>query len=242
MRTISIILGIILAATLAYPVEDMRLYTRKTQQLVKEGKYQEALERHMWFHNHALEHDPSLQGVRLSFALMYWRELGDLYPPALESMKKVRDDKTDLLIQGEGDLQLFHDVTALNRKLEDNNETVELFRHLDKNQKALAKQCWDTAKEAVIITKAYDLARKHIGNLVREFEIAKQKYDRNKAMYGGKNFGEHFKAFNEDNFVKETLRLIELAVSLDENEAAKEIQSSALAIIDDQRLKDALAP
>ena len=60
-------------------------------------------------------------------------------------------------------------------------------------------------------------------------------------MYGGKNFGEHFKAFNENNFVEETLRLINLALAMDDAKAAKEIQAKAFAILDDYRLNDALS-
>lgn len=62
--------------------EDMQKYLSDTQEMVRQGKNQEALERFVWFHDHALEHEPAgMYGVRLSFALSYWKALGDVYPP-----------------------------------------------------------------------------------------------------------------------------------------------------------------
>lgn len=240
MRSLIAVLALVMTAALPAHAEDMQKYLSDTQTLVREGKHKEALDRFLWFHDHALEHAPSMYGVRLSFALMYWKQLGDAHPPALVALKKTRDDKTLLVVEGKGTRSLFHDVVALNRTLGDNGKTVELFRELDKDQRNLATECWDIAKEAVITEKAYDLARKYIGNPVREFGKVKESYDRNTAMYGGKNFGEHFKAFNENNFVKETLNLIDVAIALDDNKAAKEIQEKALAILDDYRLRDAI--
>ena len=95
-------------------------------------------------------------------------------------------------------------------------------------------------KEAVIKAKAYDLVRKYIGNPVREFGKIKEMYEMNTSMYGGKNFGEPFKAYNENNFVEEVFRLIDVAVALNDMKAAKEIQAKALTILDDSRLRDAI--
>ncbi|MFA5043320.1 MAG: hypothetical protein WC381_07490 [Kiritimatiellia bacterium] len=158
----------------------------------------------------------------------------------MTAMKKTRDDKTALLVDQKGNRSLFHDVVALNNTLGEDDRTVSLFRKLDRNQKELATQCWDVAKDAVIKAKAYDLARKYIGNPVREFGKVKAMYDMNVAMYGGKNFGESFKAYNKNHFIEETIRLIDVAVALNDTKAAGEIQERALAVLDDYRLRDAI--
>jgi hypothetical protein len=56
------------------------------------GRYADALAKHVWFHENALKYQPALYGVRLSFALSYWAQLGDAYPPALEKLKSIRDE------------------------------------------------------------------------------------------------------------------------------------------------------
>ena len=54
---------------------------------------------------------------------------------------------------------------------------------MDEDNPELAKQCWNVAKEFVIAAKRYDLARKYIGNPVREFTKIKAMYDQNTTLY-----------------------------------------------------------
>ena len=54
----------------------------------KEQRYKDALAKHIWFHDHALEYQPSMYGVRLSFALSYWKQL---------SRKWLRSETTKLI-------------------------------------------------------------------------------------------------------------------------------------------------
>ena len=130
---------------------------------------------------------------------------------------------------------------ALNRTLGEESKTVDLFRHIDQKQPKLAKQCWDVAKEAVIRAKQYDLAKKYVGNLVLEFTKVKAMYDYNTALYETKDIGgEHFKDWNENYLVEESLLLIEVAVALGDQKAAKEIQKKVLEVVDDHRLRDAI--
>jgi hypothetical protein len=235
-----VIAALVLLISFPACAEDMQKYLSDTEELSLQGKYEKALERFLWFHDHALEHEPAMYGVRLSFALSSWKQLGDSYPPALTAMKKTRDDKTLLLENRKGNPDLFYDVVSINKTLGDDDKTVTLFRRMDQEQKDFAAKCWDMAKDVVIKAKAYDLAKKYIGNPVSEFDKVKEMYEQITGMCGGKNFGESFKAWNENKLVEKTLGLIELAIALDETRAAREIQEKALVIVDDQRLRDAI--
>ena len=46
----------------------------------KAGLYKTALAKHIWFHENALSIQPSQYGVRLSFAISYWLDLGGGVP------------------------------------------------------------------------------------------------------------------------------------------------------------------
>lgn len=221
--------------------EDMQKYLNETQIIVQQGKYEEALERYIWFHEHALEHDKAMYGVRLSFALSYWKQLGDVYPPAKQALIEIRDRKTLQLQKGEGNVALFHDVTSLNRTLLENNKTIELFEQIDKVNPALAKNCWRIAKDAVIAAGRIDLARKYLGDMAGEFAAVKAMYDRNTALYNNPKIGgERFKKYNENRFVEECLSLIKVAVAIGNLDVAKEIQTKALTVVNDARLRDAI--
>ncbi len=219
--------------------DDMQAYLNGTQQLVHEKRYQEALERFVWFDEHALEHDPGMSSVRLSFALSYWKNLGDAYPPAKQAMVDMRDRKTRQLQKGRGDAALFSDVAALNRTLNENATTVQLFREIDKTNAALAAQCWPWARQTVFLEKQYDLAKKYLKSPLKEYELAKAQYDweiaHNRVEPIG---GPQLKEWRTNHFVEECLQLIELATFLGDKEAAQEIRKRAASVVDDPRLRE----
>jgi len=56
--------GFLAMLTLSANAEDMQKYLADTQEMVRQGKHQEALDRFIWFHEHALENDRGMTGVR----------------------------------------------------------------------------------------------------------------------------------------------------------------------------------
>ncbi|MCU7827918.1 MAG: hypothetical protein KZQ85_02520 [Candidatus Thiodiazotropha sp. (ex Myrtea sp. 'scaly one' KF741663)] len=160
MKIFSILIFLIISSALH--AKDMREYMRETADLIEMNEYEEALERTIWFHNHALEHRPGLYGVRLSFELSRWHEFGKKYPPALAALKDIRDKKTNIIKSGEGTRNLFHDVSSINRTLSDDNKTVDLFKYLHKNQPKLAKDVWRISKDTLIKENEYSIVREYI--------------------------------------------------------------------------------
>ena len=237
----ALLAGFLAMLALSAKAEDMQKYLADTQEMVRQGKHQEALDRFIWFHEHALENNPSMVGVRLSFALMYWKSLGDVFPPATTAMVDLRDRTTKQVSDKGGKVTQFQEVAALNRTLGEDSKTVDLFQTFDQTKPDLAKQCWRVAKDAVIKAKRFDLARKYIGNPARDFVRIKAMYDLNTKLYDKRNVGgPSFKKYNENHFVEDSVQLIEVAVALDNPKAAKEIQEKALAVVDDHRLRDAI--
>jgi hypothetical protein len=141
---------------------DPREVLNRARTAVSEGRHEEALRDLLWFHEHALEHDRSFYGVRLSFALGYWKELADQYPPALEALKSVKQRSEEALIRGEGDRGLFHDVQAINRELSCVGDTYKLFLSLKRDHPELAKQCAHLAIEALVEARDFKLASEYL--------------------------------------------------------------------------------
>ena len=164
-----IILIFLLVFTNCTYAEDMMQYMKDTDDLITMEEYEEALERTIWFHNHALEHRSSLYGVRLSFALSSWYEFGKKYPPALDALKTIRANKIESLLTGTGNPELFHDVIAINRTISEDSKSLDLFRALDSKQPELAKESWHFIKDLVIKSKDHDLINKYIGNMLIEY-------------------------------------------------------------------------
>jgi hypothetical protein len=83
------------------------------------GRYEDALQKQLWFHKEAVKIQPALVGVRSSFALAYWAHLAAKYPPALEALKKVRAEAEQDVRAGREPVQAFGDVAAINNELDD---------------------------------------------------------------------------------------------------------------------------
>ncbi|MDM5180363.1 hypothetical protein PO883_24580 [Massilia sp. DJPM01] len=124
----------------------------------REGRHEEALQEFIWFHHHALEEEPSLYGVRLSFALGYWTELGQVYPKALDALRAIRKDKAEALLRGDAGLEWFRDVMAIDRELGNTTLTYQLYVALAESCPALATECARAALPAIVAAKDYALA------------------------------------------------------------------------------------
>lgn len=125
-------------------------------------RYDVALAKHVWFFDHALEHEKALYGVRLSFALADWEELGKAYPPALAKLKEYRDRAGKDVQGGKDVFHSFHDLAAINRALSDDASTHEVFAALDEKKPDEARRVYDIAQPALVKVKAYKLCGKFL--------------------------------------------------------------------------------
>ena len=139
-----------------------RLHRART--LTLEGRFAEALTEFEWFHENALAEEPSLRGVRRSFALSYWAELGEQYTPALNALAALRDQGHAALLTDKRDLSLFADVASINRYLKDELATYQLFRELHRSTPEFAASCFQHAVAAVVAAKDFHLARGYISD------------------------------------------------------------------------------
>lgn len=130
-----------------------------TVSLIQEKKYEEALTRLVWFWEHILEHNPGMYGVRRSFLLGIWADLGKQYPPALAELKQIRDDSEKRALTG--DDEAFGDVAAIDNELKEQNRTIELFKELDRTQPDAAKKALRFADNALIANGEYALSLKY---------------------------------------------------------------------------------
>ncbi|MGC3991225.1 MAG: hypothetical protein QM796_16410 [Chthoniobacteraceae bacterium] len=137
-----------------------------------EGRHEEALTEYIWFHHHALQEDTAYYGVRLSFALGYWIELGESYPPALEALCEIRDKNLRLLESGHHRREIFHDFAVINDRLREREKTARLFQLLESQDLAFATKCAPLAMEALVEVGDFHRAAKYLPEPVAR--IAKQ--------------------------------------------------------------------
>jgi hypothetical protein len=192
--------------------------------------YEAALAKHVWFHEHALEFNRSLTGVRLSFALGDWMALADAYPPALEKLKETREATRLRLDPTQGGRPTFEDFQALesiNEALEEDDATVAAFRLLDEHKPRTARRAFPVALRALVQAKEYKVCGKYVDaeiSIPRMIELLQVSLETANRLPRG---GEVQKAHAKKRFVNEAWTLVALLVV---NERQYEAEKAALKL------------
>jgi tetratricopeptide (TPR) repeat protein len=139
---------------------------------VRRGDYAEALEKYLWFYHHALEHDESFSGVRLSYAIYEWIELGEVYPPAREALESIQSSNLRLLQDGSRNPSLFHDFASINKGLGRDELTSGVFAGLAESDPKFARRCFPFALAAVMSTGNLALARRFVRSPTQQLDTS----------------------------------------------------------------------
>jgi tRNA A-37 threonylcarbamoyl transferase component Bud32 len=207
-----------------------------------EGRYEEALQRHIWFHNHALEFEPSQSAVRLSFAISYWAELGRRYPKAKDVLVDIRDRNTQKFEEGGGYFELFQEVAAINRELNQQAATLALFKSIEKQDTSLAKRCYFAVDNLLVERGEYELCARSIGDFQQRFEqnrYIRTRFSSTANRTPEANRSQLDKEVNS-TFINQSRTLVEILVGIGRKAEAEEIRDQAVAVLDVPELRSAL--
>ena len=192
-------------------------------------RYADALAKHVWFHEHALEHQPSMSGVRLSFALGSWVRLGDRYPAALEKLEAVRDAAADAVLESKlrKTNELFYDFAAINRELEEEARTTELFVELDKDYPEKAEKVFSTALPALLKAKDYKLCGKYLSPKTSIEQYTRMFHDHEKMAKDPRFANSDLRDFGHKKFTNDVTILVALLVVNERQPEAGEVADRA---------------
>ncbi|MBI5387681.1 MAG: protein kinase [Verrucomicrobia bacterium] len=215
----------------------------EARDLTAQGRYEEALQRCLWFHQHALEFDPALSAVRLSYALADWMELARRYPKAKQALVEIRDRKTRAIAEGRGSLDLFHDVAAINQHLQEEDATLALMKTLHEKAPALAKQCYFYAEELLVKKGEYALCLSLFPDFQARFDLIRQGLaaDQKIAQENPQMARPEFRKSSDNRFADQTCRLIEILVATGHKAEAQKTRDQAIALSENPRLKSAVS-
>lgn len=220
--------------------DDARLALDDAKSLAEQGDYEGALAKHIWFHNNALKVSPSYYGVRLSFALSYWIELGKKYPKALERLKSIRDEKTSRLLAGEAKRDLFHDVESINQHLDEVAPTVELFKRIEAVNPRFASEVFDLADAALLQAREYELAKKYLGDPRKRLSAATRNFREGMIFAKSSKSGDASRQAFERIYTNEVVRIIVILRETRDENVAKDIQADALKKLESSEIRNAL--
>lgn len=208
----------------------------------EEKRFEDALRDHLWFHENALNVEPSMAGVRLSFALRDWIYLGEQFPLARRALQGLRDRDTARMLSGGATVQLFHDISAINSALGDERATQELFTQLDVQMPDLARQCADFALPALVASEDFALARRYIPQPLERVGALAQRlnaYVKELAKSGSTSSAPALLAYVL-NYAKEVRLVLEVLLRQGDDEEAAAVSAAALDQLESAALRDAV--
>lgn len=140
------------------------------------GNHETALERYAWVFDHCLEIDPSFYGVRLSYVLDEWAELGDTYLPAADALE-TRLQAAVQRVAAAPSHENFHDLVAIARVCGKPEEVVQTFVQLLATDPTTAARVFSLAWEMLYESGELDLCSRCIPSPSRRYASILQDYD-----------------------------------------------------------------
>lgn len=228
---------------------------REVSGLVYDGRYEQALQRCLAFRKQ-FKGDKEFLGL-----LWTWVQLGKKYPKARAALVEIRNGDVRECLEGRGYWALFREVMAINRALQQEGKTYELFNSLREKDPGLAQQCYSLA-EGMLVTKGeYQWCYDHMGEPQDRLASFRQDMDAELQQLAFIKHAEEsrkqrgwtnapgilspggparVKKSAEDRFVSQTRQLIEILVATNHQAEAEKIRDEAVTILDDARLKSAV--
>lgn len=213
------------------PVSDPREVLHSAKRDASEGRYRDALAKRVWFHRNALRLRPSLYGVRLSFALRDWVELGLDYPAAVSVLGSIRDDCEYTLRADLTARESFQEFCSINWALDEPCLTRDLFAWLSERAPEQAAAYYQLAQPALITCQDYELCNRFL-DPAASFEESLTSYERKLLLAENPRFPSDMSSRAERDFVRETGALIALLVACQRAPEAAELAEKAIARLD----------
>ncbi len=195
--------------------------------LKNEGKYAEALDEHIWFHT-ASRNSPPLAGVRVSFALNYWIELGKVYPPALDALKDLKDQYREKVMTGQSDFNDLLDLFGIHRVLSDAETTIDDYRLLYEKYPDKAEQVFLFVEDILVDNKHYDLLAKLIPDPMVKLETLRSQRESSLAYAPSSDHSDLMVQQAEEEYIKGVTRLVETLIALDKTDQANLVKEKAM--------------
>ena len=211
----------------------------EAQQDSRAGRHEIALAKFVWFHENALRLEPSLTGVRTSFALSSWLELAEKYPPAMDAMLEAREKAATDVRSGPDPRGSFRDVAAIDRHLGREALTLELFVRLDQDRPDVAHAVYELAQRALITQQSFELAGKYIDPSSAMRQLV-ERYRESLRLASESDRPEH-SGFAERYFAHHASTLVALLVVNGRFEEAEAVAAAAGEEIRSEAFRESLA-
>ncbi len=148
----------------------------KARDAARAGDYAAAAQAYEYFFDHALELDRSYYGVRLSYCLEEWSDVGDQYPPARERLRQKSAAALALAKQSR-DPEKFHDYHAICRALKCPGEAVAAFLDIHTADPDFAASIFRFIRRDLVAAKEWEICGSYLQQPDKQYRHFLEAFD-----------------------------------------------------------------
>jgi hypothetical protein len=216
---------------------------RAVRELTRQGRFAKALERQLWFHEHAFEYRPSLSAVRLSYGLSAWVELARQYPPARDALLATRDRLAAAVRGGDTAFDRFHELAAINEHLGEPAQTAPAFLALRASYPEVARQYYRVAEKGLVAAGEFAVCSEYIPDAMARVEYLGRNR-RHMLASAPRPLTEaqtaELRAVVEARFTEEAVRLVEILTRVGRVPEAERVRELAAAEVESESARAAI--
>lgn len=217
---------------------------REAQADARARRYEEALAKHLWYHQNTEEFDAGQTGVRRSFALSDWHDLGADYPPALVKFEETREASRMSVLESPHPKRVwndFADYAAMCEQLDEEQQIADLFLALRDKSEKHAKKVYPLAERALVDAGRFDVCGEFL-DPKRAMELEIKSYELNKQLAGERegDHGQRLLNFGERKLRHDAAVIVAIVAQNDKPDDAAALAQQARAAWDDKELNEAL--
>jgi hypothetical protein len=201
------------------------------------GRYKDAEAKFIWYRDNALKYQPSQVGVRDSFALSYWSQLAEKYPPARKRLNSIRDDAEKELrnkpVSGRKAMTDFIVILSINNGSKDDAKTLALFKWLDVYDQKTARQAYSLVEMQLIAAGEYALCGRYMDpdvsyqRILNSYQMTMDTAGKMKNLPTAGN-APQLRGFAETNFIHQAATVVAALSINNRQEDANRIAGEAL--------------
>lgn len=156
--------------------EDPSKILAEARNAFKDERYAESLEKYKWFYDNSIKIDESYYGVRLSYCLGEWAELGMVYPGALTELNKLKESTLEYFEKSQK-RRSFHEYSSICEVLNCQKETYDRFLEVREKNKEFSHKLFTFVYEYCASQKMWDLCREYLGNGFSQYKSSLETFD-----------------------------------------------------------------
>jgi hypothetical protein len=217
---------------------------REAESDARAGRYEDALAKHLWYHENAEKFDAGQTGVRRSFALSSWYDLAADYAPALTKFEEIREAARKGVLESKHPKHVwndFADYASMTKKIGEEKQIAELFLELRIKNEKHAKKVYRLAERSLVDAGRFEVCGEFLDaerSMVIEIKGYKLNTELAKEQKGDR--GARLRDFGERSFRHGAATIVVILAKNGQADEAKELAQQARDAWDDTKLNEAL--